>query len=54
MKQKIYRMRCKLSGADIDNGMCCFWCHDIVHPKNMTSDKMCEHEEIIGEYYREV
>lgn len=54
MKQKNYWMRCKLSGENIGNGMCCFWCHDIVRPKDMTSDKMCEHEEILGEYYKKV
>lgn len=54
MKQKCYRMRCNLTHENIGNGMCCKWCENIKHPENPEPGKICEYEETLEVYYRDV
>lgn len=54
MKQKCYRMRCKLRNYGIGDGMCCKWCNDRKRPENPEPGQICEYEETLEVYYREV
>lgn len=54
MTQKYYSMRCKLRNAHIGDGLCCKWCEDIKYPENPEPGQICEYEETIDVYYREV
>ena len=54
MKQKCYVMRCKKRNAGIGDGMCCKWCEDIKRPENPEQGQICEHEEVVRTYEREV
>lgn len=48
-------MRCNLRKVGIGDGMRCTWCKDITRPKDPKSEKkMCEYEEVLETYYRDV